>query len=104
MVIEYIAFTKGINSFREYAVLGDDVVIWNEMVANGYEEFMSTIGVPINRNKSIISTPEIQSIEFAKRLVHDGEEISGLRFQILDQVATQLLMWPDLARVCHQRD
>jgi hypothetical protein len=55
--------------FKEYMVLGDDIIIWNKAVATCYYEFMvSDLGVEINLNKSLISTFGV--FEFAKRLIH----------------------------------
>jgi len=55
--------------FKEYMVLGDDIIIWNKAVATCYYEFMvHTLGVEINLNKSLISSHGV--FEFAKRLIH----------------------------------
>jgi hypothetical protein len=92
MVIEWLAAKEGYNSFRQYAVLGDDVVIWNQAVAERYKDFMSNIGVSINKDKSVVSTPESFCLEFAKRQSLDRIEVTGLKFTILDQIAKSHLM------------
>lgn len=62
---------RGNDRFTQYMVLGDDIIIWNEAVANHYYKFMTqTLGVKINLTKSLIS--KIGVFEFAKRLVHPG--------------------------------
>jgi hypothetical protein len=63
-IIRYAALKAGIHDFRSYAVLGDDVVIANDEVAEHYLEIMNDLGVEINLSKSIIST---DIAEFAKK-------------------------------------
>jgi hypothetical protein len=40
---------------------------------------MEEMGLTINLSKSLISDDSHQRIEFAKRILLDGEEISGLK-------------------------
>lgn len=51
-------------SFRDYAILGDDVVIADEAVARVYEKELSNLGLSISYSKSLIS--HSGSAEFAK--------------------------------------
>lgn len=51
--------------FRDYAVLGDDVLIADKQVALKYRELLNLSGVSISESKSIIS--ETGCIEFAKK-------------------------------------
>lgn len=51
--------------FRDYAVLGDDVVIADERVAQVYADALSKLGVTISHAKSLIS--HRGAAEFAKR-------------------------------------
>lgn len=54
--------------FKEYIVLGDDIIIWNELVAKSYYQVIALdLGVGINLSKSLKSTKGV--FEFAKRLV-----------------------------------
>jgi hypothetical protein len=85
IVIEYAASKEGIRSFRDYAVLGDDVVIWNSAVANRYERQMKYLGIPINLTKSIKGDSQRSQIEFAKRHARDGVEISGISYNLLNK-------------------
>nr|QDH88411.1 MAG: RNA-dependent RNA polymerase [Mitovirus sp.] len=52
--------------FRDYAVLGDDIIIANDLVANSYKAIMTDLGVEINMAKS----HEGSVAEFAKRWIH----------------------------------
>lgn len=51
--------------FREYAVLGDDVVIAHPQVAQSYEKLLGMMGVSISKEKSLIS--HSGALEFAKK-------------------------------------
>lgn len=52
--------------FRDYAVLGDDVIIAHELVAQSYKSLMNDLGVEINMTKSHHGNVA----EFAKRWIH----------------------------------
>jgi hypothetical protein len=101
--IEFAASRVGIRPFRQYAVLGDDVVIWNEPVAREYADMLKMIGVTINLNKSLISDNQCHRVEFAKRILVDGIEVSGLKYNILDQASKSIYMLVDLIRVAKLR-
>jgi len=63
--------------FPYYCVLGDDIVIADPAVAEAYRSLMTTLGVPINMSKSLVS--EKGCLEFAKRWVHpDRGEFSPI--------------------------
>jgi len=72
VIVRVSALRLGLTNFTHYALLGDDIVIANESVANVYHELMTRIlGVDINLSKSLKSR---NSFEFAKRLIRlDGE-------------------------------
>jgi hypothetical protein len=55
-----------IKNFEDYCILGDDIVIANDKVAESYLEVMSTLGLEINRQKSVESE---RFSEFAKNLL-----------------------------------
>jgi len=84
-------------------VLGDDVVIHNRKVALRYERILAMIGVEINRTKSVIADGNTRRSEFSKRNFVDGDEITGLKADILTIAGSSLLMIPDLLRVSTQR-
>jgi hypothetical protein len=89
-VVRYCASLEGLNNFEDYAILGDDIVIWNHGVADRYYRFMEINGVSINLSKSVISTCAPYTIEFAKRLFYNGSEISGLTYDIMKSGMTPL--------------
>jgi hypothetical protein len=67
--------------------LGDDIVILNEKVAHRYLDIMSTIGVNISMQKSIVSK---DSFEFAKRLYASHCDISPVSFKEIDVAMSSL--------------
>lgn len=73
--------------YRNYALLGDDLVICDKPVAKSYLSLMTSIGVGINLNKSILS-PSGKGLEFAKRTFIDGMDVSPISFKDLSLALT----------------
>jgi hypothetical protein len=77
-IIQYCAWSlnrKG--RFNDYAVLGDDVAIWDKEVAIEYQKLLAGLDVSISTLKSFV--PEIKGnvvAEFAKRIFHNGVNIT----------------------------
>jgi len=69
--------------FTQYAVLGDDIVLWNTRVATQYLSLMNKLTVGIGLAKSVIS-PKGLSLEFAKRTLLLGKDVSPVPFTDLD--------------------
>jgi len=63
-IIHLAAVNKGLETFSDYCILGDDVVIMNELVAEEYLRLMELLGVNINLAKSVQSD---RFCEFAKK-------------------------------------
>jgi len=61
------------HEFRDYALLGDDIVICNKQVAKRYLKLMEKLGVEVNLTKSLISS---HALEFAKRFIFKGIDVS----------------------------
>lgn len=77
-LIQVAAWNSGFSKsqlFTKYAVLGDDVCIWDTRVASAYQKIMETIGVELGLAKSIIS-PLGLGLEFAKRTIVRGHDMS----------------------------
>lgn len=75
IVVLLAAKLAGVKNFTSYALLGDDIVINHDEVAEKYVHLMSTLGVSINMSKSVVSD---RLCEFAKRLVTPEFEISPI--------------------------
>nr|QDH89757.1 MAG: RNA-dependent RNA polymerase [Mitovirus sp.] len=77
MVIDYAAFKEGLDPQSDfYILLGDDVVINHDGVADRYRNIMSSLGVDISPLKTHVS---YTTYEFAKRWFHYGKEITGIQ-------------------------
>lgn len=77
LMVQFSAFRAGITGwFTLYAVLGDDIVIADSRVAKKYRALCRLLGVEIGLNKSLVSKG--RTLEFAKKLFYQGEDISGL--------------------------
>jgi len=63
----------------DYEILGDDLVIFDEKIADNYLVIMSELGCEINLNKSIVSKSR-PVFEFAKRTCIGSDIVSGISF------------------------
>jgi hypothetical protein len=72
----YRVYPKELGWFLMYAVLGDDVVIADRLVAQEYLRIMEAIGVEISLAKSLVSNQS--SLEFAKRTWVRGRDCSPI--------------------------
>jgi hypothetical protein len=61
--------------YRNYAVLGDDLVIGDRLVAEAYQEILDYLGVKCGIHKSIVS-PSGTALEFAKKTFYKGTDVS----------------------------
>jgi len=79
-VIQYAAWLENLKDFSDYAVLGDDVAIWNPKVAERYRGFLTKLDVTISETKSFIPEHPYEPCiaEFAKRFSNKGEEFTPI--------------------------
>jgi len=76
----------GTPKFLDYIILGDDVVIFSELVANRYFSIITSIGVSISLPKTIRpSTDNLSGVEFASKLIVNGVNISPIPLGLLLQ-------------------
>lgn len=73
LVVQYAAFKCGKYPFKEYILLGDDIVIYQNDVAQAYLDLITGLGVDISVPKTHVSD---DTYEFAKRWFHRGIEVS----------------------------
>lgn len=80
-IVQCAAWLSGVTPvgslFRDYAVLGDDLVIGNKRVRVWYLLIVEAIGVECGLAKSILS-PKALAIEFAKRTFYKGVDVSPI--------------------------
>lgn len=72
-IVRMSALKCGLPHFTGYAILGDDLVIANDKVAQKYREMLETLAMPISDAKSHVSQ---DTYEFAKRWIQKGVEIT----------------------------
>lgn len=107
-IIQFAANWKNIHNgkplrlFKQYCLLGDDVVIYNKEVAQRYQWLLKKIGLNINLDKSVIGDKENSQIEFTKRLALKGKEMSSIKRNILTKNDKLSLL--DLVELLHERD
>jgi hypothetical protein len=64
LVVHYAAEKAGLMDFKDYILLGDDIVIKHSVVAANYISIMTKLGVDISVQKTHVSK---DTYEFAKR-------------------------------------
>jgi len=78
-IVQCAAWTSGhtplTKEFKAYAILGDDIVIYNSIVAKAYHRLITKLGVECNLSKSIMS-PMGLGLEFAKRTFFKGSDVT----------------------------
>lgn len=80
-IIQYAWWLLGGGGWcRDYAIVGDDIVILTKPLALKYKEIMAGLGVPINSLKTFISD---DFFEFCKRYVLSGHDVSPLPISLL---------------------
>lgn len=97
-------FHKGrpLRFFKQYRILGDDIVIYNKEVARRYQWLLKRIGLTINLQKSVIGDSVNSQIEFAKRLALRGKEMSSIKHNILSKNDIHSIL--DLVELLGKRD
>lgn len=53
-IVRMAGVMVGISKFRNYLILGDDIVIANKLVAESYISIMEGLGVAISKPKCVI--------------------------------------------------
>jgi hypothetical protein len=79
LMVRIAALRANLVDFRDYLVLGDDLVIAHPDVAREYLRLAREWDIGINLSKSVISRNG--SLEFAKRFVYKYQDVSGLSFK-----------------------
>lgn len=83
--------------FTRYAVLGDDIVIGNKVVAEHYLITMRELGVQIGLHKSLLS-PKGLALEFAKRTFYNKVDVSPVSLLELEVALRDLSSWVAFSR------
>jgi hypothetical protein len=85
-IVQLAAYRAGVSQnsawYSNYEILGDDIVIFDRLVADEYLLIMKALGCEINLNKSIVSH-DLPVFEFAKRTCIGASVVSGISFNQL---------------------
>jgi len=84
--------------FRDYAVLGDDIVIFNRRVAEQYLKIIKSLGVECGLAKSVIS-PNGAGLEFAKKTFLRSVNVSPAPLKELNAALSSLVGLREYARL-----
>nr|WPJ73117.1 RNA-dependent RNA polymerase [Valsa mali mitovirus 1] len=108
VIVQVAAQRAGVSGlFREYCLLGDDIVIAHDAVALEYQNLMSLLGLDIQVSKSVISS---KFTEFAKRLKGKNLDYSPvgaglLLFTVRNKYYICVLIYEMLVRgLCNHRN
>nr|BEQ09759.1 MAG: RdRP [Crassitunica tubakii mitovirus 2] len=102
-IVHYCAYISGYikhELYDGYAILGDDIVIRDAVVANEYSKIMKNLGVDISPMKSHSGN---HLLDFSKRLWLDHEEITGVPLHGLIESSQDFFLMAQELRSCVQR-
>lgn len=83
---------------KEYAILGDDIVIRGESEALKYQEIMEALGVSISLSKSVLPSPTSNQAEIAKRLFLNGVEVTPLPSKLMEEGVKHPILFAEFLR------
>jgi len=101
LIVQFSSFRAGLPApFKDYRLLGDDIVIANDQVAAKYLEVMTELDVMISFTKTHVST---DTFEMAKRWWHKGSEITPAPIHGFYEVRTKWHLVAELYRSMLER-
>ena len=98
MAAELSGRISGDDWFEDYALLGDDIVIADRLVADTYLKIMAGLGVGIQLSKSVHDSSGRGVLEFAKRVYYGGNSVGPLALLEVLSAAGSLPAWLELVR------
>jgi len=106
IIVQESAHRAGLENFKDYVILGDDIVIANDLVAQEYMVLMEQLGLDISVYKSIISDDKFlaPSAEICKRVFLNGKDISPIPTKLLATVIENGDMFYQLQDELAKRD
>jgi hypothetical protein len=102
LVVAWAAHLCGVSTFKNYILLGDDIVIKHDAIARKYINLMHKLGVSISETKTHISK---DTYEFAKRWIRGKDELTGLPLNgLLDNINNYKVVINTLYDYCIRRN
>ncbi|ALD60243.2 ORF [Binucleate Rhizoctonia mitovirus K1] len=85
IIVQEAAARVGFDSFEDYVILGDDIVVANTEVAEQYKIIMEALGLEISPFKTIACDADFSKpiAEICKRVFVGGKEISPLPMKLM---------------------
>lgn len=83
-----------------YRILGDDIVIRNDTLANKYKKILGSLGIPFSKAKTMQSKT---TFEFAKRWFHNGVEVTPFPTNAIHESLTSIAMLVETFRTAEER-
>lgn len=84
LIVQYCAKISGLSRpgswYDNYELLGDDIILFDKVVAAAYLSVMDKLGVGITLSKSVVSNNE--TIEFAKVTGFNGHNVSAISWKM----------------------
>lgn len=84
LIVQYCAKVCGVSRpglwYDNYELLGDDIILFDKVVAARYLSVMEGLGVGITLSKSVVSNNE--TIEFAKVTGYYGQNVSAISWKM----------------------
>jgi len=94
LIVQWASMKSGNTKlFRDYRLLGDDIVIRNAKVATEYLNILRNLGIEVSLSKTMVSK---DTFEFAKRLFLQETEVTGFP---LAGVVNTIGRWSELCTV-----
>jgi hypothetical protein len=102
LCVRYSASKAGYDpiKFKDYCILGDDLVISNTLVARRYKELITGLGVTISEQKSLVSK---DTFEFAKRIVHNDTEMTAFPLAAMIETHKNISALWSVSQVARER-
>jgi len=99
LLVSYLAELMEIEGYP-YRILGDDIVIRNDVLAGKYIRVLRSLDVPISVTKTMQSE---HTFEFAKRWFHKGVEVSPFPVNALHESLDSFPLLAETFRVAYEK-
>jgi hypothetical protein len=91
LLVHWCAHLCGVSQFNQYIILGDDIVIKHDRIAQKYIDWCKYLDVPISLTKTHVSS---DTYEFAKRWFKNCDEVTGMPMRgIIDNIFNPFIVY-----------
>lgn len=100
LLLAYLAELLDISGAPPFRILGDDVVIRHDVLADKYKRVLQSLDVPISVTKTMQSE---HTFEFAKRWFHRGHEVSPFPVNAIHESLDSFSMLSETFRTAYEK-